>query len=101
VLNVHTKSFQQVVPQAVLLYGILEKNEMDPDKDVLDGCLVPIEEIPLSLLLKTLSLSRTWRRRLKPRSSQGIYETLLFYMWQLFLIVEVVAIRGTTLLFFL
>jgi len=34
-----------VVRQAVLLYGVSEENEMDENKDVYNGQLMPIEEI--------------------------------------------------------
>jgi len=46
VLDLHKESFGQAVRQAVFLYGVPEKNDMDPDKDVFNGCLVPIGEIP-------------------------------------------------------
>lgn len=46
-LIVHSQSFQQVIRQVVLLYGVPEQNEMDEDedKDVFNGRLVPIDEI--------------------------------------------------------
>jgi len=46
VLTVHSQSFQQVVRQAVLLYGAQEENEIGENKDVYNGQLVSIEEIP-------------------------------------------------------
>jgi len=46
VLDLHKEAFNQAVRQAVFLYGVLEQNNMDPDKDVFNGCLVPIKDIP-------------------------------------------------------
>ena len=46
VLDLHKESFGQAVRQAVFLYDIPEKNDMDPDKDVFNDRLVPIGEIP-------------------------------------------------------
>ena len=46
VLDLHKESFGQAVYQAVFLYGVLEKNDMDPDKDIFNGRLMPIKEIP-------------------------------------------------------
>jgi len=37
VLIVHYQSFHQEVCQGVLLYGVLEENEMDENKDVYNG----------------------------------------------------------------
>jgi len=46
VLDLHKEAFSQVVCQAVFLYGVPEQNDMDPDKDVFNGFLVPIKGIP-------------------------------------------------------
>ena len=46
VLDLHMETFGQVVRQAVFLYSIPEQNNLDPDKDVFNGCLVPIKDIP-------------------------------------------------------
>ena len=45
-LDLHKEAFTQAVRQAVFLYGVPEQNDMDPDKDVFNGCLVPIKDIP-------------------------------------------------------
>ena len=45
-LDLHKGAFSQAVCQAVFLYGVPEQNDMDPDKDVFNGCLVPIKDIP-------------------------------------------------------
>jgi len=42
VLTVHFESFWQAVCQAILLYGVPEENEMDENKDVYNGQLMPI-----------------------------------------------------------
>ena len=46
VLNLHKEAFSQAIIQVVFLYGLLEQNNMDSDKDVFNGCLVPIKDIP-------------------------------------------------------
>jgi len=46
ILDLHKESFEQVVRQAVFLYDVLEQNDMDPDKDVFNGRLMSIKEIP-------------------------------------------------------
>lgn len=56
VLTVHSQSFRQVVHQAVLLYGVPEHNEMVKNKDVYNGQLVPIEEIPTPATHETTTI---------------------------------------------
>jgi len=50
IIDLHKESFSQAVRQAVFIYGVPEQNEMDPDKDIhkdiFNGRLVPIKEIP-------------------------------------------------------
>jgi len=46
IIDLHKESFSQVVRQEVFIYGVPEQNEMDPDKDIFNGRLVPIKEIP-------------------------------------------------------
>jgi len=46
VLDLHKEAFSQAFRQAVFLYRVPEQNNMDPDKDVFNGCLVPIKDIP-------------------------------------------------------
>jgi len=46
VLDLHKESFGQAVRQVIFLYGVLEQNDMDSDKDVFNGRPVPISEIP-------------------------------------------------------
>jgi len=46
VLSVHSGAFRQAVRQAVLLYGVPENNDMDENKEVFNGRLVPIKDLP-------------------------------------------------------
>jgi len=46
VIDLHKEAFGQAVRQAIFLYGIPEQNDLDPDKDVFDGRLIPIKDIP-------------------------------------------------------
>ena len=46
VLNVHSQTFKQAIRQAVLFYGIPKDNELDENKDIYNGQLMPIEDIP-------------------------------------------------------
>jgi len=46
VIDLHKEAFGQAVRQAIFLYGVPEQNELDPDKDVFDGRLIPIKDIP-------------------------------------------------------
>jgi len=46
ILDLHKESFDQAVRQTVFLYAVPEQNEVDPEKDVFNGRLVPIKEIP-------------------------------------------------------
>jgi len=48
VIDLHKEAFGQAVRQTIFLYGILEQNDLDPDKDVFDGRLIPIKDIPTS-----------------------------------------------------
>ena len=41
VIDLHKEAFGQVVRQ-----GVPEQNNMDPNKDIFNGCLVPIKDIP-------------------------------------------------------
>ena len=47
VIDLHKEAFGQAVRQVVFLYGVPEQNDMDSDKDVFNGCLVPIKDIPI------------------------------------------------------
>ena len=47
VLSVHSGAFRQAVRQVVLLYGVPKNNDMDENKEVFNGRLVPIKDLPL------------------------------------------------------
>jgi len=45
VIDLHKETFGQAVRQAVFLYDVPKQNNMDPNKDVFNGRLVPIKEV--------------------------------------------------------
>jgi len=48
-LKTHSQSFIPAIRQAILLYGILEENELDENKVVYNGQLLWIDDIPFGV----------------------------------------------------